>query len=460
PSTQIQLPHKCRLIICCDGTASSEYIGDRKSPITNVSRIARAINKWGDDTKEIRQIVRYLPGIGTNELNLKGSNLANQASGKGTWIKSLILEAYAFLSHNHATENDEIFLIGFSRGAFAMRCLADFLLKCGLLAKEDLDNLVDLYTAWKDDRGERENRKHVKIKVCALWDTVATVRDLLPRPRQILSPSQPNRKFHFVHSNLLDGIENTFQALSLHEHRYHFFPIVLKKVEAAQILEQCWFAGYHGDVGGGGKNEILSHFALIWIIGKLHNFLSISVDQLWTHQGPSAWNIPDERELRAHDSMTWKWKFMDSRFRRPCCQFTNEHGAVTSTELIDTGASMESVHFSAGLLQYWNAFKPFGALHKIQPEEREFSRPGQTRSWVLFKPGKSIIRKYRNKAHDKAVYEIKEQSMDEYERLTLLRWVNYQLKKRQTDMPRLGDPRPNTILAILKGYLEDPARDE
>lgn len=207
-------------------------------------------------------------------------------------LKSLILEAYSFLSHNWATEDDEIILIGFSRGAFAMRCLADFVLKFGLLTKKRLDSLHELYDFWKGGHSGLGDRQCVKIKVCALWDTVATVKNLVPRPEEVLPFSVERQKFRFVNSDLLVGIENAFQALSLHEHRYHFLPIVWKKVRDDQNLEQCWFAGYHGDIGGGGKNDVLSHFALVWIIEKLRHFVSISVDQLWADQDPSSWSIP------------------------------------------------------------------------------------------------------------------------------------------------------------------------
>lgn len=233
-------------------------------------------------------------------------------------LDSLILAAYSFLSHNWAA-GDEIILIGFSRGAFAMRCLIDLLIKCGLLAKTDLHQLPALFKDWKR---ERKNRKEPipKIKVCALWDTVASLHSLKSifpifqnhtGQGQGISHSgtltlksllslRKHTKYPFVHSALLEGVENAFQAVSIHEHRSYFLPLLWKLVDngdqngGTRNLEQCWFSGYHSDIGGGANEEALSHFPLVWIFNKLQSFISISQDGLWAcEQDPiTAWKVP------------------------------------------------------------------------------------------------------------------------------------------------------------------------
>ncbi|KAK8137266.1 hypothetical protein PG984_005206 [Apiospora sp. TS-2023a] len=332
--------NKARLVVCCDGTGNSEYLGSEKSPLTNVSRIARAINQW-DDTNRIRQVVLYLRGIGTDE-NPDLWDLTNSMKQlKGTGLKSLIMEAYTFLSHNWTeygrqiewektikvnypwshrrtteggqstegdtekdqgvkegddmeaerrvtVEGDDIILIGFSRGAFVMRCLADFVTNYGLLGKKKLSKLPQLIERWEEKRNgvEQGNEaavekgRNVKIKVCALWDTVDSVGT------NVLHPIRPG-PFAFVCSDLLGNIEHAFQALALHEHRAHFHPLVWERVPGSEgnlTLEQRWFAGYHSDIGGGIYKGALSHFALVWMIAKLEPFVSISKDGLWTEK--------------------------------------------------------------------------------------------------------------------------------------------------------------------------------
>ncbi|KAI0856810.1 hypothetical protein F4860DRAFT_491734 [Xylaria cubensis] len=260
---------KIKLVVCCDGTSNSEFLGEEKSPLTNVSLISRAIPQFGSDC---RQIVLYLPGIGTDEGNL--FNSINQGLGVG--LNSQIKEAYAFLCHNYNEKtNDDIILIGFSRGAFAVRCIMDFVLRKGLLKKEQLHYLPTFFQEWMN---QLENTpsipdvRYPRIHVCALWDSVNSVG--FPRSWP-LGRGKPT--VGFVNSDLPDGVENAFQALSLFERRFHFHPIVLRKPEGSNCnLHQCWFPGYHGDIGGGNDKEALAHFALAWMIAKLQGFLAIN----------------------------------------------------------------------------------------------------------------------------------------------------------------------------------------
>ena len=125
---------------------------------------------------------------------------------------------------------------------------------------------------------EGTRRQNIRINACAVWDTVSSLG--LP----VATKSAP-KSLGFVHSDLCPGIIRAFQALSLHEHRRPFLPIVWKfpnnVVGNHASLQQCWFAGYHGDIGGGRKADSLAHFALIWMISKLGDFLSFDIDVLF-----------------------------------------------------------------------------------------------------------------------------------------------------------------------------------
>ncbi|KAL2686894.1 hypothetical protein Neosp_004437 [[Neocosmospora] mangrovei] len=111
---------QAKIIVCCDGTSNSEYI--ENNPPTNVSRIARCIPP--EDNIGRRQVVYYHPGIGTDVGNPRNS--WNQGVGNG--LDQVIIEAYSFICHNYnADALDQIILIGFSRGAFAVRCIADLI---------------------------------------------------------------------------------------------------------------------------------------------------------------------------------------------------------------------------------------------------------------------------------------------------------------------------------------------
>ncbi|KAK8062993.1 hypothetical protein PG997_015090 [Apiospora hydei] len=454
---------KAKLIICCDGTACSEYLGDKKSPITNVSRIARAIKKWDE---ECRQIVLYLSGIGTDEGNWL--NFKNQAIGQG--LESLILEGYMFLSHNW-TQQDEIILIGFSRGAFAMRCLADFVIQRGLLSKQALHTLPDEFRHWIKTGHENRERSGMKIKVCALWDTVASMGSSF-------APENQLGRFSFVHSELLEDIEYAFQALSLHERRSHFAPLVWKYRDVDDrvrdnTLDQCWFAGHHGDIGGEG--QALSHFALAWIIAKLRPFVAISEDEVWTRQPLlDAWQIHPGEPLGILDaSRTFLCRAFQKLHRQPCCHFQNENGQDHLAERIQHDGSRERMHFSAGLLQHYGAVERFISFHDFdyfdpsveRGEDFRALQPNDRRSWILAYPGQANphARKlfrflYKDPTlqpiEDPAYYRVEEQTLGEDEKHVLAAWTQHQHGLLIDEMSAIGSPElKNTYLFTLRSYL-------
>jgi uncharacterized protein (DUF2235 family) len=72
-------PQKKKLILCCDGTGYAEITQPNKT-LTNVSRIARCINKEDKDGNP--QVVYYQPGVGTDSWS--PGNLLKQAFGAGS----------------------------------------------------------------------------------------------------------------------------------------------------------------------------------------------------------------------------------------------------------------------------------------------------------------------------------------------------------------------------------------
>lgn len=105
-----------RLVVCCDGTWNN---ADSQSPETNVALLARSVHAT-QDTGGIMQVVLYLRGVGTS--GLQTEVLIEGAIGLG--IDENIRSAYMFIAQNYLP-GDEIFLFGFSRGAYTARSLAD-----------------------------------------------------------------------------------------------------------------------------------------------------------------------------------------------------------------------------------------------------------------------------------------------------------------------------------------------
>ncbi|KAK3301831.1 uncharacterized protein B0T15DRAFT_442019 [Chaetomium strumarium] len=285
-------PDRARLIVCCDGTGNSEYLPEPGNPRTNVSRISRSITPRLA-TGHGRQVVLYMSGIGTAPGGLLSTpqNLLKGTFGMG--FDDKVKEGYSFLCHNYNEQTgDEIILIGFSRGAFAVRCIAELIASIGLLQKTDLPELSRVYPLWKkgEDFRIQARSRHARVKVCALWDTVAS----LGFPRFSRSPfSSPESGPLAPDSRPCHIVDTFFQALSLHEHRCPFQSIVWEPQSYGSCqLEQCWFMGNHCDIGGGEEKEALAHFALAWMITKLRRYVDFDMKRLcWAQMSSTSWRV-------------------------------------------------------------------------------------------------------------------------------------------------------------------------
>src|SRR5688572_30909999 len=98
-----------RLVVCLDGTWKS---ADDKGA-SNVVRLMRAVAPEGGDGAD--QVVFYDKGVGTGGFV---DRLTGGAFGSG--LEANVKDAYIFLGNNWQ-EGDEIYLFGFSRGAFTAR---------------------------------------------------------------------------------------------------------------------------------------------------------------------------------------------------------------------------------------------------------------------------------------------------------------------------------------------------
>ncbi|EAW36794.1 DUF2235 domain-containing protein, partial [Lyngbya sp. PCC 8106] len=127
-----------RLVVCCDGTWQK-----LNNPYpTNVVKIAQAIKTIASDG--VPQIVFYDEGIGSEGgLDL----LLGGAFGQG--IDKNIQDGYRFLCLNY-NEGDEIYLFGFSRGAYTVRSLAGLIYNSGLLSRPYIRLASQAYELYRD----------------------------------------------------------------------------------------------------------------------------------------------------------------------------------------------------------------------------------------------------------------------------------------------------------------------
>lgn len=296
-----------RLIVLCDGTntlsiiensASNEALtgtgqdstnaNPHEHP-TNVTRLSRALSPYAvsQDGSLIQQIVFYQPGVGTNLGDkLRGGKSYHQlVTGPrthpnhpgiyGAGLSAHIRAAYGFLCHNWE-EGDEIFLFGYSRGAYTARSIAGLATSLGLLSKRGMDQFARIYDQYYNhsagqlgpnfDQGLlRELRKTGDlrsignaIQVIGVWDTVG-----------FHGAGITGEKIEFYNQRLSPHVQHAYQALSLDEHRPPFQPTLWEIPRGSdQDLQQVWFSGVHADIGGGGSDSRLAHISLAWMIAR------------------------------------------------------------------------------------------------------------------------------------------------------------------------------------------------
>ncbi|HEY3304872.1 MAG TPA: DUF2235 domain-containing protein [Candidatus Binatia bacterium] len=257
-----------KLILCCDGTWNSADQENAGVPCpTNVVKLGYRVAKRDGATP---QIIYYDQGVGTG-------NVLDRASGGalGEGLEDNIHDAYRFLVANYEPD-DELYLFGFSRGAFTARSIGGMIRKCGILRREFVQHYRDAIALYRsedhpDDEVPKKFRKDysvsatdIQIKFIGVWDTVGALGIPLRGLRWI------TRGEHQFHDTALSGtVEHAYHALAIDEHRAPFEPTLWAyKPKDGQKVEQVWFCGAHSDVGGGYAQVGLSDIALEWMMGK------------------------------------------------------------------------------------------------------------------------------------------------------------------------------------------------
>ena len=273
-----------RLALFLDGTWNDP--DDR----TNVKLLADALA--GPTHGVPDQLSKYIPGVGIKW----HERISGGAFGKG--LSANVAEAYEWL-HEKYNDDDEIYLFGFSRGAYTARSVAGVIILCGLLRRGgalDCKDIYKRYRAGKDklplhqimylldhpdhpdharltdeDRLLAANSRRVPIRFIGVWDTVGA----LGVPWTSV-PLIGRGNFYFHNTNLSVLVQAAFQALAIDEHRGPYKPTLWNTytkqgsppapMPSRDQVEQRWFVGAHANVGGGyGHKDLLPGLPLAWI---------------------------------------------------------------------------------------------------------------------------------------------------------------------------------------------------
>ncbi len=262
-----------RLVVCCDGTWSSR---DQGSP-TNVVKLHGALAEVGADG--VPQLTHYVQGVGTK----RWQRLVGGAFGWG--LSQNVQEGYRFLVENFEP-GDELFLFGFSRGAYTARSLAGLVRNAGILRTVHADKIDEAYALYRDrakhPRGEesakfRATYSHEsRIRCIGVWDTVGSLGIPITGVHLL---KVLNRPWQFHDTDLSSQVDAAFHALAIDERRGPFTPTLWSRPDPDQQVEQVWFSGVHSDVGGGYSDDDLADIALLWMVDRARG-CGLAVDDL------------------------------------------------------------------------------------------------------------------------------------------------------------------------------------
>jgi len=248
------------LVVLLDGTWND------LNENTNVSQIYERLVAAPGNGRDYH--CHYVAGVGTGRFDrLRGGIL-------GFGLDDNIREGYRFLAANWRSEQDRIFLIGYSRGAFTARSLAGMIAKCGLADLSAISD-EDLFARYRDtgapglrelredqelartpaDRAVLAESRLVRIRFVGVFDTVGALG--IPGT---LGRWLSRRRYQFHNTELSGLVDHAYHLMAVDERRKQFAPTLWTGVPRPvpghpTVVEQRWFVGAHGDVGGGGTDR-------------------------------------------------------------------------------------------------------------------------------------------------------------------------------------------------------------
>lgn len=287
-----------RIVILCDGTWNA---AEAPHP-TNVVRLGQAIAPTGVDGRV--QVPVYIEGVGTGR---RGVTRVSRAMDRilggalGLGLIDNVVEAYRHLVFLYEP-GDEVFVFGFSRGAFTARSLAGLIRFTGLLSRGRLSRLPEAVARYSERRLEDPARRQSRnaewrarfapdylvdpadadiyaefgadravpfdLAYLGIWDTVGA----LGIPGHFTAAPIFNRGFAFHDTALGSMVGAARHAVALDERRRAFRPTLWSNLDAlnegrdGRPYREAHFPGDHGAVGGGGEFTGLSALALSWIV--------------------------------------------------------------------------------------------------------------------------------------------------------------------------------------------------
>jgi len=310
-----------RIILLLDGTWNDSDFGAQDTNIVRIREIiARTLWAENDDASasaaptasiatpdasaglvtpktyaDMDNIVFYERGVGTGAFL---NRFFGGALGKG--LGKNIRRAYKFLSF-HYQFGDQVFIFGFSRGAFTARSLVGYIHAAGLLKRDDCtpeleQRAWEFYRTSPNDRLPGiwssltpvvHDRGALRVSCLGVFDTVGSLGVPFSQFRVF---NRDTYEFHDV--ELCALVDVNLHAMAIDEQRQPFEPTLWRRSKFKKfntVVEQVWFPGAHADIGGGyideeardrNRLDALDDLPLDWMLKRVkHHFPDFQVSE-------------------------------------------------------------------------------------------------------------------------------------------------------------------------------------
>jgi uncharacterized protein (DUF2235 family) len=308
-----------RVVLCADGTWNTPHGVDAVVIDTNVRKLYCALADVPD------QLRYYDSGVGTDGTPI--DHLTGGAMGQGLFQK--IQDNYEYLAYVW-DPGDDVYLFGFSRGAYTARSLGGMIARFGVPTKNfDNATVSKIFAAYREtDQAKRAALTQslsaqygltpVSVKMVGVWDTVGS----LGIPGLLFSLFD-QKQYGFLDTTLHPNVQNAYHAVCIDERRAQFMPTLWANPDGsprandAQVT-QVWFPGVHCNVGGSYEQSQLSDIAMRWMMkkaigcgltfgdGAMKQYLTAVADPLGPAQDEwkiIPWGLPKHRTVPANAVM-------------------------------------------------------------------------------------------------------------------------------------------------------------
>jgi uncharacterized protein (DUF2235 family) len=286
PSTNSARPSK-RLVIFCDGTWVGRETNVAGAPASNIRQLANMVGEVRYNNSSIDEStvhpLRIHPHVQSNS-STPDSIIAGYQEGVGLnrtfldyiWdgatasaIGDECISVYKFIVENY-TDEHEIWLFGFSRGAFTIRCVAGMINNCGIIKRlpsyttDEVHRLCfDVFRTYRsalpNDNPHSPDSEKLKGDAQHVWQTRRPIRFMglidtvgaLGIPRLNAGIGFDWAPFEFFDQNISSVVQEVYHAPCLHDRLWMFQPCLVYAGSGAEKarVHQKWFPGTHYDVG-------------------------------------------------------------------------------------------------------------------------------------------------------------------------------------------------------------------